>query len=254
MAMHSAHGAFRELLRRRQPLVGTLLSLPSPEIAEICADAGFDWLFIDMEHGLLDIVTAQRMVQAVGHRCACILRVPANEPNWICKALDTAAAGLIFPHVNSGVDAAAAARAAKYPPQGTRSIGIARAQGYGTLIQECIDGANHDTVLIAQAEHIEAARHIDEIIAEPGIDAVFVGPFDLSASLNKPGNITDPEVQQAINRIRDACAEKATPCGIIVRDAEGARQALAEGYSLVCVATDTLLLADAVRQVIRGIR
>ncbi len=252
--MHPVRKSFPELLRSREPLVGTLLSLPSPEIAEICADAGLDWLFIDMEHGLFDFVAVQRMVQAVGHRCPCILRVPANEPIWIAKALDTGAAGLIFPHVNSDQDAGAVVRAARYPPAGARSIGIARAQGYGNRIQESIDNAGNETVLIAQAEHIDAARNIGKIIAEPGVDAIFVGPFDLSASLNKPGNITDPEVQQAIERIRIACTTKPIPCGIIVRDASGALRAFAEGYSLVCVATDTLLFTDAVRQVIRAIR
>jgi 2-dehydro-3-deoxyglucarate aldolase/4-hydroxy-2-oxoheptanedioate aldolase len=252
--MHPVRKSFPELLRSREPLVGTLLSLPSPEIAEICADAGFDWLFIDMEHGLFDFVAAQRMVQTVGHRCPCVLRVPANEPIWIGKALDTGAAGLIFPHVNSSRDAAAVVRAARYPPTGTRSIGIARAQGYGNRIQESIDNAASETVLIHQAEHIDAARNIEEIIAEPGVDAIFVGPFDLSASLNKPGNIADPEVQHAIGRIRDACTAKPVSCGTIVRDAGGALRAFAEGYSLVCVATDTLLLTDAGRQVIKAIR
>jgi 2-dehydro-3-deoxyglucarate aldolase/4-hydroxy-2-oxoheptanedioate aldolase len=194
------------------------------------------------------------MVQAVGHRCPCVLRVPANEPTWISKALDTAAAGLIFPHVNCRRDAAAVVRAAKYPPAGARSIGIARAQGYGIRIQESIDNANREATLIVQAEHIDAARHIEEIITEPGVDAVFVGPFDLSASLNKPGQISDPEVREAIVQIRDACAAKGVPSGIIVRDAEGARRAFNEGYSLVCIATDTLLLADAAWKVIKEAR
>jgi 2-dehydro-3-deoxyglucarate aldolase/4-hydroxy-2-oxoheptanedioate aldolase len=242
---------FRDRLKEGERLLGTLLSLPSPEVAEICAVAGFDWLFIDMEHGLLDFADVQRMIQAAGRCCPCVVRVPSNEAVWVCKALDAGAAGIIFPHVNNAEDARSVVFAAKYPPQGIRSIAVARAQGYGSQLQECVDNANLETVLIAQAEHVEAARNIESILAVPGLDAILVGPYDLSASLEKPGRVTDPEVVQAIDRVRDACAARGMPAGIFARDTGTASRAFSAGFSLVCVATDCLLLLEAARGVVK---
>ena len=246
----SPDNAFKTRLRNRVPLVGTLLTLPSPEIAEVCAAAGFDWLFVDMEHGLLDIGDVQRMIQAAG-LCPCIVRVPMNEAIWIAKALDTGAAGVIVPHINTVADARLAVRGGKFPPIGTRSIGVARAQGYGTRVQESVDRANDQVVMIPQVEHIDGARHIDEIVAVAGVDAAFIGPFDLSASLDKPGQIGDAEVAAAIRTIRDGCAVAGVASGIFVVDAGSARQAFSEGFSLVCIATDTLLLARVAADVVR---
>jgi 2-keto-3-deoxy-L-rhamnonate aldolase RhmA len=237
--------SFKKKLAEGRPLIGTIMTLPSPEIAEVCADAGFDWLFVDMEHGLLGLADVQRIVQAVGGRCPCLIRVPTNEPVSISKALDTGAAGLIFPHINGAEEARAAVRAAKYPPEGTRSIGIARAQGYGTRLMESLENANQEIVLIAQAEHIDAARRIEAIIAERGIDGVFIGPFDLSGSLGRPGRIADPEVQEAIKAIRDSCVKSRVSVGILARNAEAAKDFIAKGYRL---------LGDIARRIVRELR
>jgi 2-keto-3-deoxy-L-rhamnonate aldolase RhmA len=232
-------------LARREPLLGTLLTLPSPEAAEVVAAAGFDWLFVDMEHGLLDFAAVQRVVQAVGHLCPCVVRVPANDPIQIAKALDTGAAGIIVPHVNTADEARAIVQAAQYPPEGARSLGVARAQGYGGRIADAIAHDNGRTIVVAQVEHIAAVAHIGEIVAVPGISSVFIGPFDLSASLGKPGEIGAPDVQQAIGAIVAACAAQPKACGIFVVGGDAARRAFAAGHSLVCAMTDTMLLADA---------
>jgi 2-dehydro-3-deoxyglucarate aldolase len=245
---------FKTRLRARKPLFGVLLSLPSPEMTEIMADAGFDWLFIDMEHGLLGFQDVQRMIQAAGERCPCLVRVSQNEPNLIAKALDTGAAGLIFPHVNSAAEAAACVRAAMYPPAGARSVGIARAQGFGTRVQDSIETANDRLVLVAQAEHFEAARAIEDIAAVPGLDAVFIGPFDLSASLNRPGRISHPSVRDAIGRIRAGCAARKVPCGLFVRDPDAARKAAEAGDRLICIGTETVYLNEFARTVVRDAR
>ena len=106
----SVQDRFVARLARREPLLGTLLTLPAPEIAEVVAAARFDWLFVDMEHGLIDFAAVQRVAQAVGHLCPCIVRVPNNEPILIAKALDTGAAGIIVPHVNTPGEARAIVR------------------------------------------------------------------------------------------------------------------------------------------------
>ena len=205
---------FRERLVRREPLVGVVLSLPSPEMAEMLAAAGFDWLFVDMEHGLIDFAAVQRMIQAVGGACPCIVRVPNNEAILIGKALDTGAAGVIVPHVNNAEEARAAVRAARYPPAGARSIGAARAQGYGRRLAEAIARDNWETLVVAQVEHVDAVRSIEEIVRVPGLDVISIGPFDLSASMGKPGDIAAEDVQRAIDAVAGACAAKGLPCGI----------------------------------------
>jgi len=246
--------AFKERLKNRDRLTGILLSLPSPEIAEISAEAGFDWLFIDMEHRLLDIANVPRMIQAVAGRSACVVRVPANEPAWIAKALDAGADGLIFPHVSRAEEARAVVSAARYSPEGTRSIGLARAQEYGLSVADCLKRANKEIVLIAQAEHIDAAANIEEILAVDGVDGVFIGPFDLSASLGIPGQISDPSVQKAIGRIRQACAARGVPSGIFCRDAASARAMMADGFTLICAGADGLHFGNAVRRLLADIR
>jgi 2-keto-3-deoxy-L-rhamnonate aldolase RhmA len=246
--------AFKERLKSRELLSGILISIPSPEIAEISAEAGLDWLFIDMEHGLLDFEAAQRMIQAAAGRAACVVRVPANEPIWIVKALDTGADGLIFPHINRAEEARAAVSAARYSPEGTRSIGLARAQGFGFKVDECLSRANQDIVLIAQAEHIEAAENIEEILSVDGVDGVFIGPYDLSASLGIPGKVADPRVREAIGRIRKACEAGGVPSGIFCGDAASARAYAADGFSFVCAGADGLHYGRAIRRLLEEIR
>ncbi len=240
---------FKSRLANRERLIGTLLTLPSPEIAEICADAGFDWLFLDMEHGLLDIKDVQRIIQTVGRRCACLVRIPENEEMWVKKTLDTGASGIIMPHINTPEEAALSISWGKYPPLGCRSVGIARAQRYGANILESIEMANSNVVFVVQTEHIEAVRNIEAILTVEGVDAVFIGPYDLSASMGKLGKLEDKDVKEAIKTVRDACARRKIPSGIFAGTPETGRQALAEGHSLVCCGMDITVFRGAVESV-----
>lgn len=246
--------AFKERLAARTPLIGTLISWPFPETAEIAADAGFDWLFLDWEHGLHDVRSLQQIVQAIGEKCAAIIRVPANDPVWIGKALDTGAAGLIIPHVESAENVERAIQSAKYPPRGIRSVGVARAQGYGHEVRRSVEEDNRTTVVIAQIEHIKGVGEIGRIAAAKDLDAVFIGPFDLSGSLGKPGRIFDADVREAVGVVLKACGERGLPVGIFAPDAPAARKACDEGYSFVCVGTDALLHTTVLRQILKEIR
>ena len=245
---------FRDRLKIGPPPLGTLLSLPSPEIVEIAVDAGFDWLFLDMEHGLLDPAAVQRMIQTAAGRVPCMVRVSAHDAVAIGKALDTGADGLIFPHVNSAAEAQACVRAALYPPDGARSVGIARAQGYGARLAEAVAGENGRVALIAQIEHIRAVRNIEKILEVSGLAAVFIGPYDLSASLGIPGRVQDPSVQEAIGQVRTAAFKFGIPAGLFAGGSEAARAALGRGFEFVCVSTDTLLFADAARRMVADLR
>jgi len=248
------HILFKQQLLDREKLVGTLLTLPAPELAEIAADAGFDWLFLDMEHGLLDSLAVQRIAQAVGERCPCVVRVPANEETWIKKALDAGVAGLIFPHLNTRAEAERVIRMSLFSPEGERSISIARASRFGMKIEEYLVEANRNTSFIAQVEHIDAVRNIDEIIAVPGIDAVLVGPYDLSASLKKPGQLGDAEVLEAVAKVQESCDAQGVPAGIFAGDTASAERAFKAGFSFVCVATDITLFSRAAAQTVRDLK
>jgi 2-keto-3-deoxy-L-rhamnonate aldolase RhmA len=206
-----------------------------------------------MEHGGFDIAAVQRFLQAAAGRVPCIIRVPGHDPNLIARALDAGADGLIFPHVNTAAEARACVSAALYPPAGTRSIGLARAQGYGSRVAESLERADRATVRIAQAEHILAARNIAEILAVPGLDAVFIGPYDLSGSLGKPGRTSDPEVVEAVRTIWESAASAGIPAGIFAPDADAGRAAAADGFSLIAAATDALLLGRAAQILVRDL-
>jgi 2-dehydro-3-deoxyglucarate aldolase/4-hydroxy-2-oxoheptanedioate aldolase len=236
---------FKERLARGDAFIGAFVCLPCPESAELLAEIGYDWLVLDTEHGPYGALEAQRALQAVGHRCPCVVRVPANDDVWIKKALDIGAAGVLVPMVNTAAMAAQIVRACKYAPAGTRGMGLARAHRYGTGFQDYVARANDCVAVIVQAEHIEAVEQIEAIVRVPGIDAVFVGPYDLSASMGKPGEISDPGVQAAIRRVRDATLAAGVRLGIYCSDGEAARGFVRQGYTLIGMSTDINFLAKA---------
>ena len=204
-------GDFRMRLHQGELLAGTLLTLASPEVAELLAGVGFDWLFVDAEHGAFDVRSIQAVLQGAGRETPCLVRVPALSEAAIKQALDTGAAGVIVPMVNTAEQAELAVRWMRYPPLGARSLGIARAQGYGLRLREYLQSANDRLVLVAQAESAEAVHNIEAIVRVPGIDAVFVGPYDLAGSLGHPGEPGHEEVCGAIERIAQACRAAGMP-------------------------------------------
>ncbi|MGI9203582.1 MAG: HpcH/HpaI aldolase family protein [Woeseiaceae bacterium] len=242
--------SFAERLNQREFLLGTMLTLPSPEIAEMISKCGFDWLFLDGEHGPATELDWQRVMQAVGGRCACVLRVPTCSEVCIKKALDIGADGIIVPMVNSAEQAREAVAWTRYPPQGKRGIGLARAHGYGLTFSHYLERANDDIALILQAEHIDAANNIDAITEVDGIDAIFVGPYDLSASMGKTGQLQDAEVRRAIVRVTEACKERDLPLGYFGVTAESVMPLVDQGYSLVCAGTDADLVTRGAQQIV----
>jgi 2-dehydro-3-deoxyglucarate aldolase/4-hydroxy-2-oxoheptanedioate aldolase len=236
---------FKTRLTHGDALIGVFICLPSPESAELLAELGFDWLIIDTEHGPYDELTAQRMLQAVGRRCPCVVRVPSNEDIWIKKALDIGAAGVLVPLVNTPEIAARVSRACRYAPEGTRGMGGARAHRYGIGFQDYVARANREVTVIIQAEHAEAVQNIEAIAGVPGIDAIFIGPYDLSASMGKPGQVKDPEVQAAVRKIRDASLKAGVRLGIYCSEPESAKNLIEQGFTLIGMSTDLNYLAQS---------
>lgn len=245
---------FRNRLLRGDLLVGTMVTLNSPEVTELLAGIGFDWLFIDAEHSPLTMIEIQHMVQAAGKECPCIVRLPEASEVPVKQALDIGAAGIIAPLVNSARQAEDIVRMAKYAPDGSRGVGVSRAHRYGLGFQEYLDGANEETAVIVQVEHIDAVANIESIARVRGIDAVFVGPYDLSASLGKLGQVNDPEVQGAIETVTEVSLQAGIKLGIFGLSAKSVRPFIDRGYTLIVAGIDTMMLGSAASQLLADLR
>jgi 2-dehydro-3-deoxyglucarate aldolase len=245
---------FRTRLKRREKLLGTMVTLANAASAEVLASLGFDWLFVDAEHGPLETRELAEILQAVGDKAACIVRVPEAAEVPIKKALDLGAHGIIVPQVNTAEQAANIVRWARYAPEGVRGVGLARAHGYGLKFREYLSAANREIAVIVQAEHMRAVENIDAIVRVPGVDAVLLGPYDLSASLGKMGQIEDPAVVAAIDRVTDACRAVGMPLGYFGVTAAAVRPYVARGYSLIVAGVDTLYLANGAKALLEELR
>jgi 2-dehydro-3-deoxyglucarate aldolase/4-hydroxy-2-oxoheptanedioate aldolase len=245
---------FRAGLKDGNMLIGTLITMPVPEIAEIMIEVGFDWLFVDTEHAPFDAKDALKILQTAGSRCSCAVRIPANHEVWIKKALDIGADGIIAPQVNSADEAEQIVQLCKYPPRGVRSVGIGRAHKYGLGFKEYVERANDDVAVIVQAENTNALKNISEIVRVPGIDAIFIGPYDLSASMGKMGNLTDPDVRNAIATIAECCRNAGCCVGIFVDTAETAAAFIRQGFTLIAVSTDGLYMALGAKKTLNSLK
>lgn len=240
---------FAKRLREGELLLGTLVTIPNPAIAEILAGAGFDWLFLDAEHGPFDPHDAQSLMQAAGD-CPCAIRVPAHDEVWIKKALDCGAAAIIVPLVNNAEQAKRVVAHAKYAPAGRRGVGVARAQGFGMRFNEYLQTANEETAVIIQAEHRDAVGNIEAIVEVEGVDAVLIGPYDLSASYGKMGQLDDPEIVAAVDAIVTACRRSGVKVGVFGMDAAAVVPFIRRGAGLIAVGSDSLYLVSAAKRIL----
>ena len=236
---------FRERLRQRELLSGLFVTLGIPETGEILSSCGFDWLCIDAEHAPLSPIHVQRIIQGAAGRCACLVRISSVSELAVKQALDTGADGIIVPLVNSRQEAEKIVQWAHYAPEGSRGVGLARAHGYGMRFSQYIERANRDTVVVVQAEQIEAVERIEEIVAVPGIDGIFVGPYDLSASLGHLGEVDHPEVTAAIERVSTACRAAKKAGGVFGMGAAAVAPYVERGFTLIAAGVDVAVLGNA---------
>ncbi|MBW7881798.1 MAG: 2,4-dihydroxyhept-2-ene-1,7-dioic acid aldolase [Caldilineaceae bacterium] len=227
------------------------LSIPSSFSAELLAHCGFDCLTIDLQHGLIDYQSAVGMLQAISTTEATPLaRVPWNEPGIIMKLLDAGCYGIICPMVNSRAEAEAFAAACRYPPAGIRSHGPRRATLYAGA--DYSEKANETILAIAMIETAEALANVDDIVATPGIDALYIGPADLSLSLGRQQRVdqTDPVMVEALDTILAAARRHGKIAGLHTGSAAYASQMVAKGFQLVTVQTDAAFLEAEARRVV----
>jgi len=251
------NGTLKVKLQRREITIGSWITLGHPAIAEIMAQAGFDWLVVDMEHSAITLHEAQQLIQVIElSGVTPLVRVGENDPCLIKRVMDAGAYGVIVPMVNTKAEAERAVKAVKYPPTGTRGVGLARAQGYGMDFDNYRHKVNKDSLVIVQIEHIQAVENLEDILSTVGIDAFFVGPYDLSGSLGVPGQLKHPKVLKALAEVgRISKHYKAVPGYHVVKPeaAEMARK-IKEGYRFLAYCFDALFLATKCTEDLAAIR
>lgn len=233
-------------------LKGTIVTLGVPQVIEIAIEARFDWVMIDMEHSALTLKDTDTLIATAGDRITTIVRVPGNDPVIIKQVLDLGCDGIMVPMVNSGEEAALAVSAANYPPRGIRSTGVGRAHGYGSRFAEYVSGANDSTIVMVQAEHIRAVNSVEEIVATPGLSALFIGPYDLSASMDLSGKVTHPDMVKAVDTIISACNRNSMPWGIFSMEPGGLSDYAIQGCRYGLCSTDTVMLMRAASAISAG--
>src|SRR5262245_6698631 len=245
----------RKIWARGEAVVNGWLSIPSSFSAEVMAHQGFDSLTVDMQHGVVDYQTGVTMLQGISTTGVMPLaRVPWNDPAILMKTLDAGAYGIICPMISTRAQAEALVQACKYPPRGYRSWGPVRASIYAGA--DYGDHANDDVVVMPMIETAEALKNLDEILSVPGVDAVYVGPSDLSLALGcKPRlDQTDPPVVEAQQQIVDACKRHGVVAGIHNNTAAYALKMIAAGYQFVTLASDSRFLAMKAAEEVNAVR
>lgn len=234
----------RRRLASGEPSIGTWMALPSPEAAEFVGELPLDWLVVDTEHNPIDITTLSRMFMGMrASGVAPMVRIPWNSAENVKRVLDAGAWGIVFPMVNSREEAEQAVRAVRYYPQGNRSVGSGRhGMSFGTTPKEYYQNANDEVLVIVQLEHIDGVNNADEILGVPGVDACFIGPNDLAASMGLGLGVsleTDiPEVVDAIRKIREACVRNGVAPGIHTSGAAAVNRRIEEGFQFCAMASE----------------
>jgi 4-hydroxy-2-oxoheptanedioate aldolase len=243
-------------LKAGRPSVGSWLSLPCPEAARFLSQLGFDWLTIDTEHQPIDIRMAAQMFAAVAAGSAApLVRVPWNTGEAIKRVLDCGAWGIVVPMVNTRAEAEAAVAAARYPPLGIRSVGgVLHAASFGTEAATYYARANDEILVVVQAESMAAVENAEAILSVPGIDAVFIGPNDLLATMGRPPAMEtdEPEFVQALAHIVRVAQRHGVAPGIHVADAEAANRRIREGFQLVAIASHLRFMLAGARRELSG--
>jgi 2-keto-3-deoxy-L-rhamnonate aldolase RhmA len=237
--------------------IGSWITIGHSSIAEIMADAGFDWLCIDLEHTVTDYHEAQQLIIAIQSKgLKAFVRVGNNNARIIKRMLDAGADGIIVPSVNSALEAKKAVDSVKYPPQGKRGVGLARAQSYGFGFDSYRDIKSKEIKLIVQIEHINAIKELDSIIQTDGVDGTFIGPYDLSGSIGKPGQWDEPEVKEALKTYEETAKKYNKLIGfhVVPPDYSLVEEKINKGYNFIAFGFDAMFLGTMVRNQLKMLK
>ncbi|KFD40916.1 2,4-dihydroxyhept-2-ene-1,7-dioic acid aldolase [Peptococcaceae bacterium SCADC1_2_3] len=249
--------SLKSQLRNRNLTIGSWITIGHTSIAEIMAKAGFDWLTVDMEHSAITLHQAQQLIQVIELAGVTpLVRVGSNDSSLIKRVMDAGAHGVIIPMVNDRKEAEAAVRAVKYPPIGTRGVGLARAQGYGATFEEYKKWVNSESIVIVQIEHIKAVENLEDILKVEEVDAFIIGPYDLSGSLGVPGQFDHPDVIAALKEVKEISRrlKKTSGFHVIPPRPEAVLEKYVEGYRFLAYSLDILFLGESCREGLEELR
>ena len=244
-------------LKAGQPVFGVQVDSMTPEMVEVFGHLGFDWVFLDAEHGPLSEADIAHLARAAeSANITAIVRVPRNEPETILRYIETGVGGIVVPQVNSGDEARRVVESVKYPPAGRRGSGALRSAGYGFRLagEEYRSKANDEMIVIALLENIRGVRNLDEILEVDGVDVVFVGPGDLAGSMGIPMGSSDPELQRTIDDVLARTVASGKVAGVNAGP-NGARARAYIETGVRCVVTSAWgLLGAGARAYLNGAR
>ncbi|WP_336345930.1 HpcH/HpaI aldolase family protein [Halalkalicoccus ordinarius] len=231
--------------------MGTWLSIGHPAVAEVSASSDVDFVLIDTEHTTISLETVENMTRAVDASESptdTIVRVPWNDPVRLKRVLDIGVDGVMVPMIDSAAEARELVDAIRYPPEGSRGIASGRATEYGDQFTEYVENANGSFTTIAQIESREGLQNVEEIAAVEGINALFVGPADLSGALGVFGEEEPPELADAMDRVIEAAATADVAVGTLTVDVADVEDRIDRGFDFLIVGKDTTYLSNAHRE------
>ncbi len=248
MMMQNPRNRFKEDLRAGKQQLGIWNSIGGHSVPELLGGAGFDWVLVDSEHAATETIDVLPALQAIGQypETAALVRPAANDPTLFKRILDMGAQTLLVPYVQTAEEAAAAVKAMRYGPRGMRGMaGMTRATRYGK-VDDYFATASDELCLVVQVETIQGLENLEAIARTDGVDAVFFGPADLSASMGFPGQLSHPEVDAAICDGIKRLGAIDVPAGVMALDPKTAQRYMDQGASFVAVAVDLALLTNAI--------
>jgi 2-dehydro-3-deoxyglucarate aldolase/4-hydroxy-2-oxoheptanedioate aldolase len=233
-----------------EPTIGAFANLGSPAATELLARAGFDWLLVDLEHGMGTEAGLHAQLLAVqGTPTAALVRVASAERLRVGRALDTGADGLMIPRLETAAEVADTLAWMRYPPAGVRGVALGtRGGGYAEIAHADLAATVNERLLgVFQVESMPAVEAADEVAAIDGVDVLFVGPADLSHSMGIPGRIDEPSFLAALDRVVAACRAHGKSAGILLRDAAGVPESRARGFTFIGIGSDSSFLVAGAR-------
>jgi 2-dehydro-3-deoxyglucarate aldolase len=225
-------------------------------IAELMAGESLDWICVDMEHTVADYANLEHVCRAVkGSGKDVLARLHHNDPVMAKKALDVGCNGIIVPCVNTREEALQAVSMARFPPAGIRGASLARCTDYGRNFKDYFNDHNNNVLVVIMLEHIDAVKNVDEILAVEGIDATFIGPYDLSASMGLAGQLDHPEVVAAQETLLQACLRHGVAPGyhVVPTEPQRVRDAVDRGFRFIALGLDTHFIIDGCRRMLAGV-
>lgn len=246
----------KKMLKEGKSAIGTFVSMNSPDLVEIMGLTGFDFVIIDAEHGPMDAETSMNLIRAAElHNMTPIVRIRENSETVVLKHLDVGAHGIQVPQINTAEDAKLLVQRSKYSPLGKRGVAMPRAADYGLYpIMDYFEKANNETMIIAHCENITALENLEDIAKIPGIDVIFLGPFDMSQSMGIPGQVTHQKIEEAAQRVLDICKKYDKVPGIFAVTAENAKSRIEQGFRYVPIGMDCTLIGSAFKEIVNKVK